>query len=104
MKILKKKLFEITGKYNQKNTQFPFTRTVEAFNEKHAIETVLSLFGSEHKTKRRNIEINEVKPASSESKNEKPITEKIEEKIQKPVKTQKKDEKEEKKAEKESKE
>ena len=62
----KSELFEITGMYLEGKNMKKFTKKVEAFNEKHAIEKTMSLIGSKHKTKRRNIEIIEAKKAESD--------------------------------------
>ncbi len=56
-------VFEVSGKYLEKKEWKSFTRNVLAVNETFATETVLSLLGSEHKAKRRNIQIVEVKKA-----------------------------------------
>ena len=55
--------FEIKGKFAIEKRWMPFTKVVEAHNEKFAIEKIYSLIGSNHKVKRNLIKIEEVKPA-----------------------------------------
>lgn len=62
----KSELFEVTGTYLEAKNMKKFTKRVEAYNEKHAIEKIMSLIGSKHKTKRRNIKITETKKAESD--------------------------------------
>ncbi|MFH1240646.1 MAG: 50S ribosomal protein L18Ae [Candidatus Diapherotrites archaeon] len=59
----KSELFEVTGTYLEAKTMKKFTKRVEAFNEKHAMERIMSLIGSKHKTKRKDIKITEAKKA-----------------------------------------
>ena len=60
------KNFEVTGTYLEAKNIKKFTKNVEAFNEKHAMEKTMSLIGSKHKTKRKNIKITEAKKAESD--------------------------------------
>ena len=55
--------FEVTGTRKEKEENKPFTKHINAFSESNARERTMALFGSKNKTKRRNITINEVKPA-----------------------------------------
>lgn len=61
-----KKVFEISGQYKEKGKIRTFTRKVQAFNENNAIDVLLSLVGSEHKVKRRHVEITEAKELKQE--------------------------------------
>ncbi|GEM_PF-1586852 len=52
------KKFEVQGTVMIGSREMKFSKTLEAFNEKHATEKTLSLFGSKNKVKRRNIHVN----------------------------------------------
>lgn len=62
----KSELFEVTGTYLEAKNMKKFTKRVDAFNEKYAMEKIMSLIGSKHKTKRKNIKITEVKKVESD--------------------------------------
>jgi large subunit ribosomal protein LX len=53
--------FLVEGKFRAGVQWEKFSKEVEAKSEKHARETVLSTYGSQHKIERRLIEINTVK-------------------------------------------
>ena len=53
--------FLIEGKFRAGVQWEKFSKEVEAKSERHARETVLSTYGSQHKVERRLIEINSVK-------------------------------------------
>ena len=53
--------FEITGAFKTLEGWQKFRKTVEANNEKYAIEKVYSLIGSNHKVQRHLIKIEDVK-------------------------------------------
>ena len=59
----KEKIFEVQGKFKQKNENKKFTKKVSAISEKMALEKTMALLGSHHKLKRRNIFIEEIKEA-----------------------------------------
>ena len=52
--------YDIKGKYKEKDNFKPFTRKIEAASEKRASEKIMTLFGSEHKIKRRHIMIENI--------------------------------------------
>jgi ribosomal protein L20A (L18A) len=56
-------MYEAKGRYREKGSFKLFTRQVEAESSKLAGEKIKCLFGSEHKLKRRQIIIEEVKKA-----------------------------------------
>jgi len=58
---MEKKLFEVTGKIKDGKLEKNFSKQINTINENTAKETVLSLFGSKNRLKRRLIIINEVK-------------------------------------------
>ena len=60
---MEKKLFEVTGKIKDGKLEKNFSKQINTINENTAKETVLSLFGSKNRLKRRLIVINEVKEA-----------------------------------------
>ncbi len=53
--------FQVRGEFRKGKRRFPFTKVVEAPNEKLAREKILSIIGSNHKVKRNRIDIYEVK-------------------------------------------
>ena len=61
MEEKKLKKFEVKGTFMEKRAEKKFTKTVIAYNENTARENVYSLFGSNHKLKRRQIFIKELK-------------------------------------------
>lgn len=62
----KEKIFEVTGSFAEKGQRKKFAKRVRAFNERFAAEKILSLFGSKHAVKRRNISINEIKEVKAD--------------------------------------
>ncbi len=52
--------FEVTGRFRMGRGNGEFSKQVEAESENHAVETVYSLIGSEHRARRRDIEIESV--------------------------------------------
>lgn len=56
-------LYEVKGKYSEKGGFKPFTRSVEAKNEKLAKEKTFCLFTSEHGIKKRMVTVDTVKKA-----------------------------------------
>jgi large subunit ribosomal protein LX len=54
------KAFRIKGELLMGRTYQPFTKEVAAESEEEAVEKVLSLLGSKHRTKRRDIKIQRV--------------------------------------------
>ncbi|WP_435123969.1 50S ribosomal protein L18Ae [Halobaculum sp. D14] len=52
--------FTVSGEFQTRDGQRPFTRTVEAENEDVAREHTFSRFGAEHNLKRTEITIEEV--------------------------------------------
>ncbi|MBU0636419.1 50S ribosomal protein L18a [Candidatus Micrarchaeota archaeon] len=57
-----KELFTVIGQLKEKKEKKKFSKTVLAFNERNAMEKILTLFGSKNKISRRNIWIEEAKP------------------------------------------
>ena len=57
------KVFDISGTFKEKKTERHFKKQVSAFNENFAMEKIMALMGSNHKVKRRHININEIKEA-----------------------------------------
>lgn len=53
--------FEVSGKFRNGVVWMPFTKTVEAHNERFAVEKVYSLIGSNHKVRRNLIKIESVR-------------------------------------------
>ena len=60
-------LFEITGNFFDGAMRKEFCKSIDAQNEKMAVETIYALLGSQHRCKRRNIKVSKV----SEKKGEK---------------------------------
>ncbi len=54
--------FEVRGRFRNGDSWNRFTKVIEAYNERLAIEKTLSLIGSNHKLKRNLIEIKGIKP------------------------------------------
>lgn len=52
--------FEVKGKFRKAKKWQPFTKKIEAQNERMAVEKTYSLIGSNHKIKRNLIEINNI--------------------------------------------
>ena len=52
--------FKIKGKFMMGETMQPFTREINALNEKNAIEKIYCDLGSKHKTPRNKIIIEEI--------------------------------------------
>ncbi len=57
----KLKEFEVNGTLKIKGETKNFSKTVKAFNGKNAAERVLTLFGSQNRLTRRNVNVKEVK-------------------------------------------
>ena len=57
----KKSGFIVTGKIKLKEKSQTFSKTVMAYNEKNAMESVMTKLGSQNRLTRRNIQIDEVK-------------------------------------------
>lgn len=53
-------IFEVKGKFRKAKKWQPYTKKVEAQNERMAMEKTYSLIGSNHKIKRNLIEINSI--------------------------------------------
>jgi large subunit ribosomal protein LX len=53
--------FRVNGSFRERGKMKPFSKQIEADNKKGAEERVLSLLGSNHKLKRWEIKIDEVK-------------------------------------------
>ncbi len=60
------KQFLAKGSYYQKGSWKKFSKTVEAASERRAMETLLSLMGSQHKIKRHHVKVTELKEAKPE--------------------------------------
>jgi len=60
------KAFRVVGSYADPRKRQPFSIEVSAENEEAVREKVLSVLGSKHRLKRREIEINEVTELSSD--------------------------------------
>lgn len=59
----KKTEFTVRGKIKMEDQNQTFSKTVLAFNEKNAMESVMTKLGSQNRLSRRCIQIDEVKPA-----------------------------------------
>jgi large subunit ribosomal protein LX len=57
--------FEVKGSFLMGEDWMPYTKVVEAPNEKQAQERTLATIGSKHKLKRRYIKVDGVKPVSA---------------------------------------
>ncbi len=57
----KEKVFEATGTMQEAGAAKKFTRSLTAFNEGHARQKLLSLLGSNHAVKRRDIKIDGIR-------------------------------------------
>lgn len=60
------KAFRVRGTFRMGPQAQPFTKEVAAPTQEEAVERVLSLLGSKHRTKRRDIRIDEVKEIGAE--------------------------------------
>lgn len=58
--------FEVKGSFKMGREVHPFVKVIEAPNEKQARERTYTLFGSKHRTKRRDISIHSVNPLKGE--------------------------------------
>ncbi|HID42265.1 MAG TPA: 50S ribosomal protein L18a [Archaeoglobaceae archaeon] len=54
-------MFEVKGRYKINNGWMPFTKKIEAINERMATEKTYSLIGSNHKIKRNLIKIENIR-------------------------------------------
>lgn len=57
--------FEVKGSFLMGEDWMPYTKVVEAPNEKQAGERTLATIGSKHKLKRRYIKVDGVKPVKA---------------------------------------
>jgi len=60
------KNFEAVGRFIEKGNEKKFTKKVSAVSESAAAEKIMSLFGSNHKVKRRHIFIEDLKETKKE--------------------------------------
>jgi len=60
---MENKKFEVKGTFLMGEDWMPYTKVVEAPNEKQAQERTLAVIGSKHNLKRRYIKIDSVAPA-----------------------------------------
>ena len=58
-------MFEVKGSFLMGEDWMPYTKVVEAPNEKQAGERILATIGSKHKLKRRYIKVEGVKPVKA---------------------------------------
>ncbi len=58
-------MFEVKGSFLMGEDWMPYTKVVEAPNEKQAEERTFAVIGSKHKLKRRYIKIDGVKPVKA---------------------------------------
>jgi large subunit ribosomal protein LX len=58
--------FEVKGTFRMGEDWMPYTKVIEAPNEKQAQERVFTLFGSKHNLKRRYIKIDAVSPVKAQ--------------------------------------
>jgi large subunit ribosomal protein LX len=58
--------FEVKGTFLMGEDWMPYTKVIEAPNEKQAQERTFAVIGSKHKLKRRYIKVDGVKPAKAE--------------------------------------
>ncbi|MBS1264005.1 MAG: 50S ribosomal protein L18Ae [Methanonatronarchaeales archaeon] len=54
--------FEVTGSFRMGRVEGEFSKQVDAVSENHAVETVCSLLGSEHRVSRGQIVVESVEP------------------------------------------
>lgn len=59
-------MFEVKGSFLMGEDWMPYTKVVEAPNEKQAEERTFAVIGSKHKLKRRYIKVDGVKPVKAE--------------------------------------
>jgi len=57
--------FEVKGSFLMGEDWMPYTKVIEAPNEKQAQERTLATIGSKHKLKRRYIKVDGVKPVKA---------------------------------------
>lgn len=62
----KLKTFEVTGTVQLGAKTNPFTKTLQAYNQNHAIEKTMTLFGSKNKAKRRQIQVKTTKEVQAQ--------------------------------------
>ena len=58
--------YEVKGTFRMGEDWMPYTKVIEAPNEKQAQERVFTVFGSKHNLKRRYIKIDAVSPVKTE--------------------------------------
>jgi large subunit ribosomal protein LX len=58
-------MFEVKGSFLMGEDWMPYTKVVEAPNEKQAEERTFAVIGSKHKLKRRYIKVDGVKPVKA---------------------------------------
>ena len=58
--------YEVKGTFRMGEDWMPYTKVIDAPNEKQAQERVFTVFGSKHNLKRRYIKINSVTMVKSE--------------------------------------
>jgi large subunit ribosomal protein LX len=75
-KMIRLKVFRVTGKISKPNLQTSFSKEVIAAKPEHAIEKVYAEIGSKHRVKRFHIKISNVEEVSPEEI-ENPILKKI---------------------------
>ncbi len=61
---MEEKMFEVKGTFQMGEDWKPYTKTIEAPNEKQAKERTLAVIGSKHNLKRRYIRIDSVVPVT----------------------------------------
>ncbi|KAA0002649.1 MAG: 50S ribosomal protein L18a [Thermoplasmata archaeon] len=61
-----KKAYRVEGKFYAKNMWYPFKKEIVSSSKVKAKEKVLSIIGSNHRVKRKKVEIKEVKELSPE--------------------------------------
>lgn len=64
----KEKNFEISGDFLEKNCKKIFVKKISAVNQNFAAEKILSILGSKHGIRRRNIFLKEIKEVKEVSK------------------------------------
>ena len=75
-KMIRLKVFRVTGKISKPNLQTSFSKEVIAAKPEHAIEKVYAEIGSKHRVKRFHIKISNVEEVSPDEI-ENPILKKI---------------------------
>jgi len=61
-----KKAYKVEGRFYVKNAWYPFKKEIVSSSKPKAKEKVLSIIGSNHRVKRKKVEIKEVKELAPE--------------------------------------